>query len=167
MYKRIIHCDNESGYTFIHSIFQLSILLLFAQIVISVYIICEQLMNFEEQAHRLNKELFVSELNTYLLTTDYFLYLEPRKEMVFKNILSNEQYSYLYNSANHVGLKVAPPSQVFDPLKSSYAASGLIVLLPNSHIMNISFTGQLLHLKIRTVNGQTMERTFVAPLFEE
>lgn len=150
MFNRRNNIKNENGYTFVHAIFQLINVALFASFIVLIYIVLNQLLQVDKQVEDMRWEVFISELNEYLLETNYFQ-LANQSLTINVKIGNNEKRSTLQTTKNgeHVNLLIQ--------------GEGFTPMYTNAFIEEILREGLLFRLKVLSRKNEEKERQFVIP----
>lgn len=145
---------NSRGYTFIESIFQLVVLILFAHVLVFIVLWFTQFQKIEVIQDELNWELFVIDIREYLERAQQFKIINNGQAIQFQVLDEGEIRVFIVekSTTNHIR-KRAP-------------TGGNEIMLP--YVREIMFTAfaHELHMTLQMVNGQKRERVFIVPMVE-
>lgn len=145
---------DEAGYTFIEAIFQLIVFMLFAQIFILIIMWFSQFQAIEKMKDQVNWELFVLDLNQYLLNTRQFELYRNGNGIKIDTLMSEEQKVYIIEkSEKHI--------------RKASEKGGNEIMLGFVEQADFSVRGNELLLKVTMKNGVKRERIFIVPFTSE
>lgn len=147
MIREIIH--NEKGFTFLESLFQLIIFVLFASISLLILIWFRDIQNIEKMKDDVNWELFVYDLNQYnQQSVSGRLIDSERLQMELLND-SDGRFFVFGKSTEH--------------LRKTTNKGGHEVMLPFVELWELTVEEYDILMKVVMENGTIRERTIVLP----
>ncbi|MEK4229926.1 competence type IV pilus minor pilin ComGF [Solibacillus sp. FSL H8-0538] len=140
----------DAGYTFIEAVFQLIVFMLFAQIVILIIMWFTQFQTIDKMKDQINWELFVFDVNQYLLHSKEFELLSRGAGIKVNAHMFGEQKIYIIEkSEKHI--------------RKASTLGGNEIMLGFVDSATFSVNGNELLLQVTMKNGVKRERIFIVP----
>ena len=141
---------NERGYTLIESIFQLVVVMLFAQLIILIFMWFAQFQAIDKMKDDVNWELFVLDVHIYLENAREFRLVSPTAIRVDTNIKNEQRIFIIEKSEKHI--------------RKKSELGGNEIMLGYVDKAQFSVNGHELLLQVTMKNGATRERVFIVPI---
>lgn len=143
--------EKEGGFTFIEALFQLIVFTIFAQIIVLVFMWFNQFQTIDKMKDHINWELFVFDINNYLLNASEFSVYPSGVGFIVKASLYGEEKEYIIGkSSSYIRKTVA-------------TSGGYELMLVDVKNANFSLNGDKMILRVTMENGIERERTFIVP----
>ena len=148
--NRILH-KKEGGFTFIEALFQLIVFTIFAQIIVLVFMWFNQFQTIDKMKDHINWELFVFDINNYLLNASEFsIYPSGVGFKVTADLYDVEKEYIIGKSSSYIRKTVA-------------SSGGYELMLVGVETAHFSLNGGKMILRVTMENGIERERTFIVP----